>query len=434
MKSGKTNLESYALQGAAILIVGVVLYYMLNTKEGFQSRDPVFAANIPEWVRNLFGSPSVGAPRLPEWATSSQTARFNEIYQNVGNQMQQKTSNIENLNENEWNILRKQLDINAQTMVTSISSVYTTAKSSGKTDSDILDVILAAIPDLYNIYINSIVESANNIKGGMMTQTYEAVPRIPDTTGGMGQPYGAQTAQLSHDTLVPVGLKIACKLSDLQVYMPRLDASMFNSIPPGGLILILDATTGVAVWDPVTTFRKNGTIQPFPSSTTQQSYILYTNAIKFSPSTDANFPLQSQSDRNAVDKIIYNMLDSLVQLNSISVLGNIIRSITPQGASLSAGPGGLQISAEAISNYVGIINKFTFQNIVYEKYGTTIEHFSKENFENVGAPPPKVYNINRDLIYSDNSIPYGTIAMSLALAGLTTGAIYYFMKNKKLGI
>lgn len=433
MKSGKTNLESYALQGAAILIVGVIVYYMLNTKEGFQSGpyEPTYPANIPEWVKNIFGG---GGGRLPEWATPSQISKHNEIFQIANTKMRQKMGDINTLNEIQMSSVMEQIPIHAQATVSSISSVYTTAKSSGKTDSDTLDAILNALPGITDIYVNSIAQSVNNIKGGMMTQTYEAVPRIPDTTGGMTQPYGAQTAQLSPDTLVPVGLKIACKLSDLQVYMPRLDASMFNSIPPGGLILILDATTGVAVWDPITTFRKNGTIQPFPSSTTQQSYILYTNAIKFSPSTDANFPLQSQSDRNAVDKIIYNMLDSLVQLNSISVLGNIIRSITPPGASLSAGPGGLQISAEAISNYVGIINKFTFQNIVYEKYGTTIEHFTKENFENVGAPPPKVYNINRDLIYSDNSIPYGTIAMSLALAGLTTGAIYYFMKNKKLGI
>jgi hypothetical protein len=242
---------------------------------------------------------------------------------------------------------------------------------------------------------------------------------LGDPPGSLGAP--PENPSLPPTTLVPVGIKISCKLSDLAEYIPTITPDMFNNIPQGGLILVIDGVTnGPALWDPITTFRTNGTIQPFPKDTTTKSYIIYTNSIKFSPNlTASSFPLQTQADRNAIDKIIYNTLDSLVILNNISVLKNIILGTS------------FNISAGAIANYVDIINKFTFQSMVYEKYGDTIEHFTKENFQNIGSPSPKIYNIHSGLVlYGDNSISYETITTSVALAGLVTAVGYYFINGK----
>jgi hypothetical protein len=175
------------------------------------------------------------------------------------------------------------------------------------------------------------------------------------------------SSSLSPETLVPVGLKVRCKLSDVSQYVPPISLMPLMMVPLNAQILILDAVTSEVVWDPINYFIDNGTVQPFPTSSESKSYVLYTNAIRFIPNlTSDMLPIQLQQDRDSIDKIIFNSLDTIVNLYKLSILEKIL----PQASMFTSA-----LSTDNARIFKAVINIVRFETILYEKYSIMIEHF-----------------------------------------------------------
>jgi hypothetical protein len=172
---------------------------------------------------------------------------------------------------------------------------------------------------------------------------------------------------LAPDTLVPVGVKLSCKLSDISTYMPPLTFSMLAVTPLNTQTIILDAVTSEVVFDPLNHFIQNGNIQSFPTTSVSKSYVFYTNAIRTIPNLTADMlPIQFQQDRDSIDKIIFNSLDTVVNLYKLSALEKII----PQAQMFSSA-----LSTDNANKFKEILNIVRFETIIYEKYSEMIEHF-----------------------------------------------------------
>ena len=172
---------------------------------------------------------------------------------------------------------------------------------------------------------------------------------------------------LPPETLVPVGVKIFCKLSDLVPYVPPVSLAYLMMAPLNTKLLILDAVTSEVVWDPINYSIENGIVQPFPTSAVSKSYVIYTDAIRSIPNLTVDMlPLQMQQDRDSIDKIIFNSLDTIVNLYKISVLDKII----PQASMYLQG-----LNSDSAAIFKTILNIVRFETIIYEKYSAMIEHF-----------------------------------------------------------
>ena len=175
------------------------------------------------------------------------------------------------------------------------------------------------------------------------------------------------SSSLPPETLVPVGVKIFCKLSDLVPYVPPVSLAYLMMAPLNTKLLILDAVTSEVVWDPINYSIENGIVQPFPTSAVSKSYVIYTDAIRSIPNLTVDMlPLQMQQDRDSIDKIIFNSLDTIVNLYKISVLDKII----PQASMYLQG-----LNSDSAAIFKTILNIVRFETIIYEKYSAMIEHF-----------------------------------------------------------
>jgi hypothetical protein len=401
------------------------------------NKNPISLNDLPNWV--------ITGAHDPSWMTPTQIAQLSTL------QMQADT--IKNLPE--------KLGL----LFGSIRNNYILVKSNGGSDTTCLEQIIAVSNGVLNgnSAVNPVVPATepSSIKtwpsfttatlasdlSDAISKVY-AVPKLRDIyildriitlfyIKSMGEdPRGVEFGKyvppppkVTGSSLVPVGIQILCKLSDLAAYfkyldgmgIPFLDAAMTpadyaskyppSMIPPGLTAKIIDKSNGAIVWDPITAYVTDGTIAPFPNTTTVGTYIFYTNVGKIVP---YEVP-QAQSDRNAIDRILYNILDIFVAVDGTDKTSSLYGYLVNN----------LRIPAELISAS-SFISSFQFQNIVYETYSTVSEDFTGSQNDSL--------QLNK-LHYGDGTKLFPTITLTSVLAygsaiALFGGAVYYAMKKK----
>jgi hypothetical protein len=267
------------------------------------------------------------------------------------------------------------------------------------------------IQRIYNA-VTSLVQSPYNFK------------YISARIGDIAKPPPSKNVEANSS--VPVGIKVVCKLSDINtliqqnspsgIFDPTVTPAQYESIlgmvPEGVVISIIDTSTGNAVWDPITTFRNSNTIVPFPNTTNVGTYIFYTNAVKFNSS---ELPIQKQSDKNIIDRFIYNTLDILVGFSNLDKSSSLYQNIL------------YRYKADSnILNLLPAINSFKFQNIVYETYSQVVE-----DFQNAGTIDIyKLHNSDGTPIFTNNNSLYMGLA-GLTIISVSGYFIYRFLKQRK---
>jgi hypothetical protein len=235
---------------------------------------------------------------------------------------------------------------------------------------------------------------------------------------------------VSATSWVPVGFKGVCKLSDIysfvtttslpsNIFDPAITIAQYRDIiskaPEGTIIQVIDTATGTAVWDPINYFNTNNTIQKLPNTTNVGTYIFYTNLGKFYIN---ELPSQTQSEKDIIDRILYNMLDIFVGINNMDKSSGFYNTIM---ANFGADPKLLKL--------LPLINKFQFQNIVYEQYSTVVEDFQNSGTVDIY----KLYNHDKTPIFTDNTSIYMGIAgiAGVVIIGASGYMLYRYMRKNK---
>lgn len=399
------------------------------------NKNPISLSDLPNWV--------ITGAHDSSWMSPTQIAQLSTL--------QAQADNIKNSPE--------KLGL----LFGSIRTTYIVSKSHMQPDSHCLEQIISnsnlAINGNYNYVVPATELSSIKTWPSFTTATLasdlsEAISKVYATAGlpdidkfyrinslfyykSMGHdPRGVgfgkhipPPPKVTSSSLVPVGIQILCKLSDLAGYLkflngrgvPFLDETMTpaeyasryppSMIPPGLTAKIIDKSNGAIVWDPITTYVTNGTIAPFPNTTNVGTYIFYTNVGKIVP---YEVP-QKQSDRNAIDRILYNILDIFVTIDGTDKTSSLYGYLVNN----------LNISPELISAS-SFISSFQFQNIVYETYSTLSEDFTGSQNDSLQLDK---------LHYGDGTKLFPTLTVTSVLAygsaiALFGGAVYYAMKQK----
>ena len=399
------------------------------------NKNPISLSDLPNWV--------ITGTHDPSWMSPTQIAQLSTL--------QMQADNIKNSPEN------------LGLLFGYIRTTYIVSKSHMQPDSHCLEQIMAnsnlAINGNSNYVVPATEPSSIKTWPSFTTATLasdlsEAISKVYATAGlpdidkfyrinslfyfkSIGHdPRGAgfgkhipPPPKVSSSSLVPVGIQILCKLSDLAGYLkfvngkgiPFLDAAMTpadyasryppSMIPPGLTAKIIDKSNGAIVWDPITAYVTNGTIAPFPNTTNIGTYVFYTNVGKIVP---YEVP-QKQSDRNAIDRILYNILDIFVTIDGTDKTSSLYGYLVNN----------MNISPELISAS-SFISSFQFQNIVYETYSTVSEDFTGSQNDSL--------QLNK-LHYGDGTKLFPMLTVTSVLAygsaiALFGGAVYYAMKKK----
>ena len=247
-------------------------------------------------------------------------------------------------------------------------------------------------------------------------------PTTQDTSTSLPPP----GRNVTNDTLIPVGIQINCKLSDIHSILPEVYKNGYTSstsansstsnrlecytLPPRGIIMILDQDKKI-VWSPTRDCRVDGKIKPFPNTNDVKDYIIFTNSVLWAQDM---FPVQSQPGRDALDNIIGDFFKILINL---SVL-NKEMPLAPQDLTKTA----------------DFLSKVKFKNIVYKKYGefsSVTDGFRNngmeddiEAFTSVG----NLYDSKGNILGSSNNIMLIAGAVGLLVVG--AGAFMYVNSNK----